>query len=78
MDPQPFPPQRQKRSAQNFRQMDEPPELKLEGIAGNNWKCKLPIAIAVDWRNSRIEHQQGVFTYHGTRSEPLNKLVPDW
>jgi hypothetical protein len=60
-----------------FDNMDEPPELKLEGVAGNNWKCELPIAIAVDWRNSRIEHQQGVFTYHGTRHEPLNELVPD-
>jgi hypothetical protein len=60
-----------------FDNMDEPPELKLEGVGGNNWKYKLPIAIAVDWRNNRIEHQQGVFTYHGTRNEPLNELAPD-
>jgi hypothetical protein len=60
-----------------FDNMDEPPELKLEGMAGSRWEHKLPIAIAVDWRNSRIEHQQGVFTYHGTQNEPLNELAPD-
>jgi hypothetical protein len=59
-----------------FDNMDEPPELKLERMSGNKWEYDLPIAIAVDWRNNRIEHQQGVFTYHGKRKEPLDSLVP--
>ena len=57
--------------------VDEPPELKLERMSGNDWAYELPIAIAVDWRNARIEHQQGVFTYHGTRKEALDELAPD-
>jgi hypothetical protein len=60
-----------------FDNMDEPPELKLERMGGNDWPFDLPIAIAVDWRNDRIEHQQGVFTYHGTRKEPLDVLAPE-
>lgn|SRR5271166_2501299 len=59
-----------------FDNMDEPPEIKPERISGNDWPFELPIAIAVDWRNSRIEHQQGVFTYHGKNESPLDKLVP--
>jgi hypothetical protein len=59
-----------------FDNMDSPPELRLEGMKGSSWTHELPIAIAVDWRNNRIEHQQGVFTYHGTRKEPLERLVP--
>jgi hypothetical protein len=60
-----------------FDNMDDPPELKLESREGNKWEKEFPIAIALDWRNNRIEHQQGVFTYHGTRNEPLDELVPD-
>jgi hypothetical protein len=60
-----------------FDNMDEPPELKLEGQKGNDWQNELPIAVAVDWRNTRIAHQQGVFTYHGKCSKPLDEVTPD-
>jgi hypothetical protein len=59
-----------------FDNMDEIPEYKPKGILkDNDWPYKLPIAIAVDWRDRRIEHQRGVFTYHGTDGSPLDKLV---
>jgi hypothetical protein len=57
--------------------MDEPPELKPEKQSGNDWPNDFPIAIAVDWRNIRIEHQQGVFTYHGRLKASLDELVPE-
>jgi len=60
-----------------FDNVDDPPDLKLEGMARNEWTYELPIAIALDWRNNRIEHQQGVFTYHGTKRQPLDELAPD-
>lgn len=60
-----------------FDNVDEPPNLRLESQNGNDWPHELPIAIALDWRNTRIEHQQGVFTYHGQRKEPLNKMVSE-
>jgi hypothetical protein len=57
--------------------MDQPPELRLDHQKGNDWPHEFAIAIAVDWRNIRIENQRGVFTYHGTRKDPLDELVPD-
>jgi hypothetical protein len=61
-----------------FDSLDGRPELKLEHFNGENaWELELPIAVAVDWRNSRIAHQQGMFTYHGTNEGPLDKLVPN-
>jgi FRG domain len=42
-----------------YDNMDEPPDLKLERQKSNEWQHELPIAIALDWRNTRIEHQQG-------------------
>jgi len=61
-----------------FDSLDGRPELKLEHFNGEHkWKYGLPIAVAVDWRNDRIAHQQGMFTYHGTKEEPLDKLVPN-
>jgi hypothetical protein len=48
-----------------FDNMDDPPEFKPERMKENPWPYDLPIAIAVDWHDDRIEHQQGVFTYHG-------------
>lgn len=60
-----------------FDNMDKPPELSLERQKSNGWPYELPIAIALDWRNTRIEHQQGVFTYHGKNARPLDELAPD-
>jgi FRG domain len=59
-----------------YDNLDEPPTLKLEGQKGNDWPYELPIAIAVDWRNIRIEHQQGVFTYHGKCTKALDEVTP--
>jgi hypothetical protein len=60
-----------------FDSVDPPPPLDAEGMKGTSWPYELPIAIALDWRDSRIEHQQGVFTYHGTDDRPIDKTAPD-
>jgi hypothetical protein len=58
-----------------FDNMDDPPEFKPERMKENPWPYDLPIAIAVDWHDDRIEHQQGVFTYHGNKKQPLDRLA---
>jgi hypothetical protein len=60
-----------------FDSMDEPPPYLPEGVKENLWPHELPIAITVAWRNNRIEHQEGTFTYHGKNKSPLNQLVPE-
>jgi FRG domain len=47
--------------------MDEVPPYQPDKISETKWPYKMPIAIALNWYNSRIAHQQGVFTYHGGR-----------
>jgi hypothetical protein len=56
-----------------FDNMDEPTDLKFERQSGHDWPHKWPIAIAVDWRNIRIEHQQGYLrTMANTRSHLIS------
>jgi hypothetical protein len=58
--------------------MHEVPPYQPSTKEGTEWPYEIPVAIALNWFDSRIEHQQGVFTYHGTREEPIDQVAGDW
>lgn len=39
------------------------------------WPYEKPIALTIGWKDSRIEHQQGVFTYHGYSLAPMEEQL---
>jgi hypothetical protein len=48
-----------------FDNMDEIPQYQPDRMNESTWPYSMPIAIALNWHDGRIAHQQGVFTYHG-------------
>lgn len=40
------------------------------------WPFEGPIAMDAPWKNDRIKSQRGSFTFHGTNTAPIEKLVP--
>ncbi len=60
-----------------FDSMDTPPEFVPTGRSGQKWLYEHPIAIALNWYDPRIENQQGVFTYHGTDTRPIEDVASE-